>query len=792
MAGITQIAKILFFIFIASSSRGQSVHLGFRLQHTGNQVPVENASIILQPGPLHLTSDSNGYAAGHISSGRIHIEISHIRFKTRKINLIVQRDTVLDIQLTPNTYLLEESTITAQRRKGKSISGTMAGRIELNMKSLSVLPKFMGTNDPLKILQLMPGVQTSGDANAGLFIRGAEPGHNLVLWNDAPIYNPSHLLGFFSIFNSGHIGSFKLHKSNMEANYGGRLSSLLTVESPGDLPERTGVEGSVGLISSQASLALPLSERCGLYLSARKTYVGLLLQPLLEASIENKDKETPFSYEFEDANLTFIVRPSKRDKITLNAFGSYDAFHLEEPSYSLDGKMKWSNLLASLSWEHQWQERDQFRLSLYTARYRNKVHVKESGLSAALPSFIQDWGLRNEYLFRRRSVILKAGVEYLYHILSPQTPQIKNTPENLASLIPGQTYHTHELCGFLTGEIRLGRRLTLTPGLRYTANIQTGRFTDYRYNEYGEITDSVRYGKGEQVSFQGGFEPRLGIRYMLNAESALQLSYNRHKQYINLVSISGVGLPTDFWVPATGNIPAQSSHNYAIGYFRSFSQGQYELSTEFYFRQLSHQAEFNTALFDLFNQKYILEKSLLYGKGRSYGGELMLKKNYGQWNGWISYTLGWSRRYFPAINDGKGFPAKHDRRHDLSLTANYRLNKRWDFSTVFVYATGSAYTMPVGIYTVGGNIVKEYGKYNASRLPDYHRLDISANYWFFKTEKRESGLNFSIYNVYRRKNPLYVFVVAKAPQENSNQIHIKKKYKKLYDIVPSISWTFRF
>lgn len=777
---------------MTTSSLGQTVHFRFRLQNAGSLAPVENAVLTLQPGSLHLTSDSNGLAEGEIRGGKIQLQIRHIRFHTKDINLVLQQDTVLDISLTPTTYVLEESTITAQRRKSKSISGTMAGRIELDMKSLSVLPKFMGTNDPLKILQLMPGVQTSGDANSGLFIRGAEPGHNLVLWNDAPVYNPTHLLGFFSIFNSGHIGSFKLHKSNMEANYGGRLSSLLTVESPGDLPEHTGVEGSVGLISSQASLALPLSEHSGLYLSARKTYVGLLLQPLLEATIDNKDKNTPFSYEFEDANFTFITRLSGQDKITLNAFGSYDIFHLEEPSYSLDGKMKWSNLLASLSWEHRWQERDQFRLSLYTAHYRNKVHVTESGLSAALPSSIQDWGLRNEYLFRRGSVILKAGVEYIYHTLSPQTPQIKNIPENPTTFPAGQTYHTHELSGFLTGEIRLGRRLALTPGLRYTANIQTGRFIDYRYNEYGEVTDSVRYGKGEQASFQGGFEPRIGIRYMPDAESALQFSYNRHKQYINLVSISGVGLPTDFWVPATGNIPAQNSHNYAIGYFRSFSRGQYELSTELYFRQLYHQAEFNTALFDLFNQKYILEKSLLYGKGRSWGGEVMLKKNYGQWNGWISYTLGWSRRYFPDINDGNGFPAKHDRRHDLSLTANYRLNKRWDFSTVFVYATGSAYTMPVGIYTIGGNVVKEYGKYNASRLPDYHRLDISANYWFFKTEKRESGLNFSIYNLYRRKNPLYVFVVTKAPQENSNQIHIKKKYKKLYDIVPSVSWTFRF
>ena len=207
---------------------------------------------------------------------------------------------------------------------------------------------------------------------------------------------------------------------------------------------------------------------------------------------------------------------------------------------------------------------------------------------------------------------------------------------------------------------------------------------------------------------------------------------------------------------------------------------------------MSNQMEYKSTLFDLFNQQYILEKSINYGKGKAYGAEFMFKKNSGKFNGWISYTLGWSKRYFPAIRDGNAFPAKHDRRHDLSVVASYKLNDKWDFSSVFVYATGNAFTMPQSIYMLEGNIVKEYGKYNGARMPAYHRLDISVNYWFFKQKNRESGLNFSVYNAYKRNNPIYIFVVAKPSEQGNDQIRIKQKNKRLYDIIPSISWTFKF
>ncbi|MDE6451089.1 MAG: TonB-dependent receptor, partial [Odoribacter sp.] len=355
-----------------------------------------------------------------------------------------------------------------------------------------------------------------------------------------------------------------------------------------------------------------------------------------------------------------------------------------------------------------------------------------------------------------------------------------------------QTYYTHEASLFLDGNFHLTSRWRIGVGLRYALSFQTGPFDDLTYDSQGTLIDSVHYGHGCLPGWRQSWEPRFSVRYSIGEDKQIQASYNRQQQWINLVSISGVGLPTDFWVPASKNIPSQRSDNFSVGYFQTFSDNRFEFSVEGYYRKLYRQMEYKSALFDLFNQQYILERSIHYGSGEAYGMEMILKKNRGQWSGWASYTLGWSKRTFPAIMNGAEFPAKHDRRHDLSLVGNYKRSEKWDFSAVFVYATGSCYTMPTGMYMMGGNLVKEYGAYNGSRLPAYHRLDLSVNYWFFKTGSRESGLNFSVYNVYKRSNPLYIFVVAKPSKHSADQIIIRTKRKRLYDILPSVSWTFKF
>lgn len=752
-------------------------------------LPVENATVQLNT-QFREIADRKGNFLFHLPCGTYKMMIHHLAYDPDTIRLTVWRDTLLQILLQPTNHLLDETTVTS-KQEVQSLGGLAGGRFELNVRELRALPKFIGNNDPLKILQLLPGIQTAGEGNSGIFIRGGEPGHNLILWNEAPIYNASHLLGVFSVFNTGHIGKFTLYKSHMPAYFGGRLSSLIDVHSPDLIPEKASVSGDIGLIASQATIAVPVGKKSAFYVSGRRTYVGLTIKPLLEAMTGDNSENFPFDYEFGDCNFTYVYRPDRKNKLVVNAYWGMDHLNVEDKEYQLDGKLKWWNLAVSASWEHRWKDVAKSKNTFFYSQYRNRLDVRQNGLEATLPSEIRDWGFRHQTAFTYGKVDFSAGGDYIFHTLEPQSPNV-----GMNRVVWGrsavQTYYTHETSVFVQGNVHLASRWMLGLGIRYALSFQTGPFDDLSYDRRGVLVDSVHYGRGRVPGLRQGWEPRISIQYRLGADQLLQFSYNRQRQWINLVSISGVGLPTDFWVPASKNIPAQWSDQFSGGYFQSFGGNLYEISIEGYYRKLHQQMEYKSALFDLFNQQYILEQSIHYGKGEAYGMEVIIKKNQGKWSGWLSYTLGWSERNFSAIMNGAGFPAKHDRRHDLSVVASYKLNKKWDFSGVFVYATGSSYTMPTGMYMMGGNLVKEYGAYNGSRLPAYHRMDLSATYWFFKDKNRESGLNFSVYNVYKRSNPMYIFILAQPSKHTDNQIIVRTKRKQLYDIIPSVSWTFRF
>ena len=766
---------------------GQEVSLRLEVLDIKSQKGISDAYIHFGTLKSQIT-DESGIVECIVPQGEYKIKIHHLSYETGEYVLKITGDTLFRCFLESMPHTLEEAHASSFAPQ-KGITGILGGRIDLNMESLSILPKFMGSNDPMKILQLTPGVQTANEGEAGMFIRGGENGHNLILWNEAPIYNASHLLGSFSIFNTGHIGKFRLLKSNINASYGGRLSSIITVDSPEKIPEKLSVSGSVGIIASQGTLAIPLHKKHALYLSGRKTYVGLVLKPLLGSTMKGKGSDTPYDYEFQDVNITFISNPTKQDRIIVNGYWGLDCLEVGEPEYAIEGNMKWSNLAISTQWKRTFKEKGNMKHSIFVSRYTNDVDMFQSDLSFRLPSSIFDIGYRPRFEIRLGNHILTIGGDYTRHKTHPQVPTIRfDSIKNGGN--SNSVFHTHEFGGFLSGTFHLVPHLWTEIGIRYSANLQNGEYNDLQYSSQGILIDSVHYEKGKRVNLQQGWEPRIAINYSLSTGGLLQVSYNRLYQYMNLVSISGVGLPTDFWIPSSLHTPAQRTDNFSIGYFQALSQNVLEFSMEGYYRTLKNQLEYDNGLIDLLNQKYILEQSLLLGKGYAYGGEWMIKYNGKRLNGWVSYTLGWSKRRFPDIEEGRIFPAKHDRRHDLSIVTSYELNKRWDFSAAFIYGTGNAYTQPIGMSMVGGNPVKEYGPYNGARLPNYHRLDISANYWFSKRVNRENGLNFSVYNIYRRKNPLYIFVIAK--KNGNNQIVIQKKYKRIYDIVPSISWTFKF
>lgn len=661
----------------------------------------------------------------------------------------------------------------------------MSGKLELQADALATLPHFLGTTDMIRTLQLMPGVQTSGEANSGLYVRGGEPSHNLLLLNGAPVYNAMHLLGFFSVFNSGHFSKLTLLKSNVGTEYSGRLGAVLAVETKDSIVHKTSIEGDIGIISSQGTIALPLSSKSSLYISGRGTYIN----PIIKA-IEGSEDGVNLNYGFQDYNLTYVWQPSPKSKFILNGYYGGDKFSIKESLYQVDGGLKWHNIASSLRWLLSFNNQSRLEQTIFYSSYNNEIRIDQNASSILFPSEIKDMGYKNVYDFPMAAGKWQIGADYTCHLTDPQYPLVTDM-FGINATTPVQRYKTHEAGAFIQYQTNLTNRISTTLGLRYSSLFHTGEYTANTYNSLGKVEQVAHYGKGEFIKYYGGLEPYISSDYQINANQKIILSYRLSRQYMNQVAVSGIGFPTDFWIPASKNIQPQSAHTISAGYYASVLDNAYEVSLEGYYQPMKNQLEFNGEMLDMINQSYNIEDRLFSGNGNTYGVELLLKKNRGRITGWIGYTLGWSRRKFPDINNGNYFPAKHDRRHDLSLAAVYRINNKWDCSAVFVYATGNAFTMPVALYMVGENAVNEYGLHNDARMPAYHRMDLSVNYWFVKSRTKESGLNFSLYNAYSRKNPVYLDVKVDTDKDLKT-VKIKKRGRHLYSLLPSISYRFKF
>ena len=664
-------------------------------------------------------------------------------------------------QAPPVEETIDTAAVVTAAPAEKSISGLMEGKLSLDPGKLGNLPKFLGVNDVLKTLQLMPGIQASGEADAGIYIRGTDSGHNLVLIDGAPVYNPSHLMGFFSVFNGDHIDKAVLHKSGISPEYGDRLGAVIDISSKDELTEKAGGIFNIGIISSQGTLGIPLGKKSSLYLSGRATYMNYIL-----SAFSKEGKVSP-RYGFQDYNLTWICRPDLKNSVKLNMFYGQDRTGFSYLSYQATGKMNWRNAAASLTWDSRTGERTEMMHTLFFSMNRSDLGIERTGASLSLPSHITDIGYKGGVTAELPVGRLSAGLYYTAHDMEVQYP----VTENLYGMEPGRgpAYLTHEFGAYAGYSVNLSPFLSMDAGLRYGFNLQSG--------------------KGGK--FYSGAEPRLSFKYDVGANMRIIASYSLQRQYINQVSVSGMGLPTDFWVPSVSGIKPQSAHSASAGFFHTLSGGMFEYSAEVYYKKLYGQLEFDGALFDMVNQEYIIEEHLLSGSGQNYGAEFMFKKNRGTVTGWLSYTLGWATRSFPDIMDGKTFPSKHDRRHNLAAVLTWKPHRQWDFSAVFIYATGTAFTMPVSLYIVGENVISEFGERNGARMPDYHRLDLSAT-WHLKQKGRCShSFNLSMYNAYARKNPIFMDIKVDF-EEGDDAVGLRARGISFYRILPSLSYILKF
>lgn len=718
---------------------------------------------------------------------------------TKEIDL--NKNVEFSHEFTSNTQQLEEVVIDA--KKGSNVKDAKIGQMELGIDVIKLLPAFMGEVDVLKSIQLLPGVSSVSEGGQGFYVRGGGPDQNLVLLDEAVVYNASHLFGFFSVFNSDAVKSVNLIKGGMPSNFGGRMSSVLEVNMNEGNNKEFKVKGGLGLISSRLTVEGPLKKDKGSFIvSARRTYIDVLMKAFIP-------KSSPFagsSYFFYDLNFKANYRLSPKDKVFLSAYYGKDQFTYGNKNDDFQVDMPWGNGIVAARWNHLFTNKLFMNVTSTFTDYLFSFGSQQDQFKFRLTSEVKDVGAKVDFsYFPNTRHKIKWGLDYIYHTFTP-TSLAASQEDVVFDTGLGQKLFSHESAIYVLDEFDVNTRIRINAGLRYSMYQQTGPFTRYIQGNMSAPDSTIEYQKGDIIAFYDGLEPRLSTRFLINEKSSIKVGYSYNYQYVHLTSLSAVSLPTDIWYPTTSVAKPQNGWQLTAGYFRNFLSDKYETSIEIYYKGMNNIIEYKEGALPQDNVQDNTDNLLTFGKGWSYGAEFFVKRTVGKLTGWIGYTWAKTERQFADLNLGLPFPAKYDRRHDLSVVTSYKLNDRWVFSGVFIYATGNTLTLPTAWYVQDQDLLFDYGARNSTRMAPYHRLDISAT-WYGKTYKTKvdastgetikitkrykSNWSFSVYNVYNRANPFFLYV------DNSGEIasgdfKITVKQVSLFPIIPSATWNFEF
>ncbi len=754
---------ILFFLLYTSSLFSQS-----KASIIGNVRSNENENLVgvsisfdIHHQHYAVSTDTLGNFSTSIPFGDTKMIVNYLDYYQKTIYFNCKKDTVISIVLENDVSVLKEVVISSDKKKG--ITALSGGKLSFNLKDLTSVPTVLGTTDIIKLLQLTPGVQNSGDANGYLYVRGGDPGHNAILYDGTPIYGMSHLLGFFPFYNADHINKVEFDKSSSNAKYGGRLSSTTLLIPNKKIPSEFMIQGNLGILASQLTLAVPISKKTGLYISGRKTYIDEIVAPFLNSGSKNNDVQD-MKYGFSDGNISFMSQISKNNLFSIESFVSADVLKIKDPNLALDTQLKWSNFTVSPALETTLSSKTTMSNSFYFSQYSNELSMEQATIQFGVASYVKDFGFKNAIQYLIAGMPAESGLQYVHHDLQPQKINVENLTD-VNNTFQSSKIKANEAAVFSTIKPKLTDNLSAELGLRINY-----------------------YTSGSKDSYLH-FQPRIVLNYVANDDYSFYASYNKQYQYLSLITTSSVGIPTDFWIASSNGIKPQSSNEFSIGSNQNISKSLVSSLGGFY-RSMKDLLEYPYGITQ-FNETTTLKNDLLVGKGKAYGIEMMLRKNSKKFTGWLSYTLSWSDRNFEELNNGKTYFAKYDRRHNVSLVGMYDLNTKWNFGITQIFSSGNRFTMPTSWYFVNNNPVKEYSEYNNAQMPNYIRTDLSVNYFFLKTNKKESALNFSIYNTFNIDNPIYVVLNIQV-NEDKNSVIVKQEKKVLYRILPSISWRFKF
>ena len=723
-------ALIIPFLLLAE---GEEVETGPRytvsgyITEGGSGEALIGAAVIIDGSGKGTVSNLYGFYSLSLPPGFYQLNFSYVGYDKQEMAIKLDQDTRINLELTEGHTTLEEVTVTAEGKKA-NIRKPEMGVSKLPIKSIRRIPTLMGEVDIIKAIQLLPGVQASSEGASGFSVRGGNPDQNLILLDEATVYNASHLMGFFSVFNNDAIKDVKLYKGDIPAEYGGRLSSLLDVRMKDGNMKKFSASGGIGTISSRLTLEGPvIKDKTSYILAGRRTYADIFL---------------PFG------NQTY-----------------------------------------SLRWNHLFSEKLFSNFTLIHSRYDYELGTPEGDANAFLwESNMRDYSAKTDlsyYITPEHT--LKFGLISTYHDFMPGSARGLGE-EALFTEFTLSSNYALENGVYASAESSFGDRVNIRYGLRFSSFHNIGRSTVYNYNSLYEAVDSTVYAKGELFHSWGGLEPRMAISFLLDENSSFKASYSRTRQYVHLAQNSTAGTPLDIWFPSSPNVRPQISDQVGTGYFRNFLDDMLEVSIEAYYKHMDNTIDFKDHASLLLNT--YMEGELRIGQARSYGMEFLVRKDQGKLTGWVSYTLSKTFRKVDLINNGKAYVAPYDKPHDFALVLNYEFSDRLWVSANWVYSTGLPVTFPTGRFEYMGSIAPVYSNRNAYRMPDYHRLDASVSLRSKEKEGKRwhSEWNLSVYNAYARKNAWAINFVQ--DEKNPEITYAEMTY--LFSIIPALTYNFYF
>ncbi len=775
----SRILTLLLLLFSAGMAFAQqNGGLHGSVKDAGNREALYGVTIYVESLKTGTSTDINGRYNLSLPEGSYDVTFSFIGYitETRHINIHNSIKT-LDVYLKTDNKMLDEVVISSQRKDANVRELKMSVQT-IDMVRIKKIPALMGEVDVIKSIQLLPGVHAASEGSSGFSVRGGSPDQNLILLDDVPVYNASHFLGFFSVFNNDVVKDATLYKGDIPAMYDSRLSSVLDIKTIDEVPYKFNMQGGIGILTSRLTLGMPFNRgKSAVLLGGRITYGGVLACNIFEKLKGN-------SMYFYDFNAKIMHTFNDKNRLFISTYLGDDIMGMDEMM-----SMKYGNKNVTTRWNHIFSDRLTSNLSVFYTKYRYQIGVQMEPYDFSITAGIEDVAAKYDFSFIiNDNITSRFGASATFH----QYGQGKLDDKTGAigafmGVDPANEVvrKALEYSLYFTNDHKLGPLFSIRYGLRLSMFQNVGAETLYLFNDNYECYDQVNYGKGEIFNTEINLEPRLAAMYQINEFSSIKASYLRTVQYAQVATNATGGIPFDLWFPSSPNIKPQKCDQFAIGYFRNFRNDEIETSVELFYKDIHNVIDFVDDAFFIGN--LYVDGEVRAGKGRSYGAEFLVRKNFGNFTGWLSYTYSRSLRTVKEINFGEEYVSPYDRPHNISIVLNYAFNKRFDVSASWVYNTGQPVTYPYGKYTVDGVTYSIYnGERNKSRYPDYHRLDLSATIKCKEKKNWQGEWNFSIYNAYARKN---VWAVLFTSDDNNN---IVTQQVSLFSIIPSVSYNFKF